>query len=117
MSTDTGVLMEQTSVVTGVYLVYDIPIATAIDSAIALPDAGSTNVTITGANFGPINSNPSLFNSTSGPQRDTRVGGTACSATYWTSDSSIVANFPAGIGGMLSVVVTIEGQEGTFEDA
>lgn len=74
---------------------YDPPIATRVTTSNA-PAAGGAPIGVTGANYG----------STAYSQR-ARAGGSACQATSWASDTSVVCSVHAGLGYNRSLTVTV----------
>ncbi|MGB1602277.1 MAG: IPT/TIG domain-containing protein, partial [Promethearchaeia archaeon] len=63
---------------------------------------GTAFLDVSGANYGTFQSTPMV-----------RVGGSACVASEWTSDSSIQCKMAAGTGQSYAVVVTVAEQEGS----
>ena len=74
---------------------YDSPSLTAVWVANA-PDVGGTSVTVFGTNFGTYDTTPAA-----------RLGGTACEATSWLSDSEVGCKVAAGSGDGLNALVTV----------
>ena len=63
---------------------------------------GTATLAITGSNYGTYDSTPTV-----------RVGGSACEASRWTSDSSLECKLAAGTGRQHDIHVTAGRQEGS----
>jgi hypothetical protein len=63
---------------------------------------GNDTLAISGSNYGTYDSTPKV-----------RVGGSACAASRWTSDSSVECKLAAGTGSQYDVRVTVGQQEGS----
>jgi hypothetical protein len=74
---------------------YDAPTVASV-ALTNSPTGGKTSVTVTGADFGTF----------SGSVRG-RVGGSACEATVWVSDSSVICKPPDGVGAGWPVSITV----------
>lgn len=75
---------------------YEPPVITSFDNNV------NTTMSVTGQYFGTFSSSASV-----------RVGGTACTATLWASDSSLACNLGGGTGTALDVSVTVAGRVAT----
>ena len=91
MQTIDKLLMDTTFFVEGHYFVYPPPEISDI-SPYNSPKMGGVSITIYGANYGPIQDNPSITNEPA--EREIVVGDTSCTTTVWTADTAMVTLHP-----------------------
>ena len=67
------------------------------------PTTGGSTLTLSGTNFAPIDTSPSMS-----------IGATQCTTSSWISTTSIICRLPAGTGVQTMVTVSSAFLTGTF---
>ena len=67
------------------------------------PTTGGSTLTLSGTNFAPIDTSPSMS-----------IGATQCATSSWTSTTSIVCTLPAGTGRLSNVTSCVASQIGAL---
>ena len=80
-------------------------------------DVGSLSVVVHNDSIGAVVTVEGSRFGTSDYTGQARVGGSACEATIWTADTSVVCRYAYGVGGTKRVVVTVGVRAGSITEA